>query len=199
MAPNTVDPPLASTPPILPLRRINHLFLLITLLIFLPIQKILYKNPRIQHQRPKAAQQPAQIHRNIFPIQRPRLAVPTVPLVTDRLVRHDTEHVREVPDTSKEEEEHGNAVGGFAAVVEQELRNAGPEVQRGADVAEDLAPEVEGERVWFGVCGFLRGVAGGEVPAKDARGADEDYDAEVVEHGLEGGGGFGAGLAGGGA
>lgn len=59
------------------------------------------------------------------------------------LVHQDTEHVGEVSQASEEEEEHADAFCRLAAVVEQELRNTGSEIQDCADVAGDLAPEIE--------------------------------------------------------
>ena len=95
--------------------------------------------------------------------------------------RKDAEHVGEVPDTREEEEEEGDALGGFAAVVQQDLREAAAEVEGGAEVAEDLAEdvvfEVRGRRV-FGEVVLLSACR--QPPAEDAGEADEQ-DGEGVE------------------
>lgn len=92
---------------------------------------------------------------------------------TMRLIREDREHVRQVPDAREQEEEHGDALGRFAPVVEQDLRHARPEIENCAQVAEDLAPEGEGELLAVGL-GWLRAplrtVA--DIPPQDAGRAD---------------------------
>ena len=74
----------------------------------------------------------------------------------------------------------------MAAAVEQDLRDAGAEVEDGADVAEDLAPEaeVQGRGLVIGVGVFVVVVVGfgggGEVVACDS-GDDYEEDGGAVE------------------
>ena len=121
-----------------------------------PVDPELRKNAQVQHQRPRAPHQPTRIHKNVPPVLHPPLIGPTphgrhhhraraLQPRAARLVSKDAKHIRQIPNAREEEEEQADAVGGFAAVVEQELGDAGAEVEDGAEVAEDLAPEVEVE------------------------------------------------------
>lgn len=127
-------------------------------------------------------------------------------LAADRLEGEDAEDEGQVSEAGEEEEEGVEAFGRLAAAVEQDLRDAGAEVEDGADVAEDLAPEgeVQGRGLVVGV-GVLVAVAvrfGGraEVVACDA-GDDYEEDRGAVEEDCLGpGAGFGrfGGVGGGG-
>lgn len=182
-----------------------------------PVKPKLPKDQKIQPQRPRTAHEPARIHKHIPRIPSAPLSLPTpfacIPAQpaqpahhrhprTAGLVRDDGEDVGEVADAGEEEEEHGDALCAFAAVVEQQLGDAAAEVERGAEVAEDLAPEVE-VCFWIGAVGGCRGGfvvgvvrvlgvrgAGGQPPAEDAGGADEEEGAGVVEDRRESGGIF---------
>lgn len=74
---------------------------------------------------------------------------------TLRLIRKDTQHIRQVPDTSEEEEEHADTFGRFSSEVEHKLWDPGAEIKDSADVPEDLAPEVE-VYISFSFASFLR-------------------------------------------
>lgn len=78
-------------------------------------------------------------------------------------VGEDREDVCEIADAGEEEKEHRDSLGGFTAVVEEELGDAGGEVENCAEVAEDLAEGGEGGCGWvFGVVvGFVGGGGGG--------------------------------------
>lgn len=176
-------------------------FLLVSLILL--IQKILHEDPRVQEQRAQAPRQPARIHGDVFPVQASRLSRFAPPgVLAHGAVREDAQHVGEVADTGEEEEEHGDALGALAAVVEEQLGHARSEVQDSADVAEDLAEDVEVKVVWDGAvggrvrCAFAAVIA--EPPAQDAGGADDEYGGCIEEGGAElrehGGGGGGCGL-----
>lgn len=109
------------------------------------------------------------------------------------LVREDGKYVREIADASEEEKEHGDPLGGFAAVVEEELGDAGGEVEDGAEVAEGLAEGGEAGALGGGPFGWrgARGTCGGDPPSQDAGDADKEDAEEIEEEGLERGYGLG--------
>ena len=123
-------------------------------------------------------------------------------LAADRLEGKDAQHERQVSEAGEEEEQGVQAFGRLAAAVEQDLRDAGAEVEDGADVAEDLAPgvEVQGRGLVVGV-GVLVvvvvvGLGGGaEVVACDA-GDDHEQDRGAVEEDCLGPGAWFGGFGG---
>jgi len=153
-----------------------------------PIHEELHKNAQIQKQRAQTPDQPTRIDEHIPPIKRRLLPRPTLhrPPAFRRRVGENAHDVRQVPDAGEEEKQQGHALGALAAPVEQDLRHARAEVEGRAQVAEELAPDVEAEG--GGVAGVLGvgvgvvagGVPAAEPPAEGAGSADED-DGDAVE------------------
>lgn len=54
--------------------------------------------------------------------------------------------VCDVADAAEDEEQDADALGAFPAVVEHDLRDARSEIERSAEVAEELTPEFEVRR-----------------------------------------------------
>lgn len=92
----------------------------------IPINEKLCKNPHVQKQGPQAPRQPRSINQNIPPIDGPRFTICTAssPASAVWLVGENAEDVSEVSDAGEEEEEHGDAFGALASIVEKELRYA---------------------------------------------------------------------------
>lgn len=119
-----------------------------------PIHPKLPKNQQIQHQRPRTPNQPTRVQQYILSILLPVFSASTPSPVgvhaphprTTRLISEYTHHIRQIPHARKQEKKHANPLGTFAAVVQQQLGNAGAKVEDGAKVAEDLAPEVKVQR-----------------------------------------------------
>lgn len=159
----------------------------------LPIHKELHKNPQIQQQRAQTPNQPARINEHIPPIHRHLLSRPTLPRHrTKGRISHDTHDIRQVPDAGKQEKQQRHALGALATPVQQDLRHARAKVEEGAQVAEDLAPDVEAEGVAalaFQLRLAVAVAATADPPAEDAGGADEDDGEGVEEDRLRGGGG----------
>lgn len=61
----------------------------------------------------------------------------------DGIEGKDAENICQVADASEEEEQRVQALGAFATVVEQELGETAAKVQCGAEIAENLAGDVE--------------------------------------------------------
>lgn len=162
----------------------------------LPIHKELHKNPQIQQQRAQAPNQPARINEHIPPIHRRLLSRPTLPRHrTNGRIGHDTHDIRQVPNARKQEKQQRHALGALATPVQQDLWHARAQVEEGAQVAEDLAPDVEAEGVValafqlrLAVALVRRVAAAADPPAEDAGGADEDDGEDVEEDRLRGGG-----------
>ena len=149
-----------------------------------PIEKELGENAQIQQQRAETADQPARIDEHIPRIRGRPLAGATVARhAADGRVGDDAHDVGEVADAGEEEEEQRDAVGALAAPVEEDLGHARAEVEGGAQVAEDLAPDVEAPRalpLQFRVAVAVPRPAPADPPAEDAGRADE-HDREEVE------------------
>ena len=60
-----------------------------------------------------------------------------------RLISKNTRHIRDIAQTRKQEKQSRKPLDGFPACVEEDLWEAREEVEEGAEVAEDLAPEGE--------------------------------------------------------
>jgi len=65
---------------------------------------------------------------------------------TDRLERQYAPDVETIPEEGQREEEQTQPIRALPSVIQQKLRHARPQVQRGADIAEDLAGDVEVQR-----------------------------------------------------
>lgn len=168
------------------------------LIVLPPIQKVLHKNKPIQQQRPKAPQQPREVNSHIPRIRLTNLPLPTPPRPpANRRIRHNTQHIRQIPYAGKQEKQHRDPLGALAAIVKQQLRDPRPEIEHRANIAKDLAPDVKLQvRVLGMVLGQERGIAAedvvgpaahGEPPAQHTGCADEDDGAEVEDDGLESG------------
>lgn len=120
-------------------------------------------------------------------------------------------HVRRIPHACEQEKQHADPLGALAPVIQQQLRDAGTEVEDGAEVAEDLAVQVEME--FFAavaaagcvlavelVCEVdafeslivvegwrMRRGAGRDIPAQRSGGADDYEGGGVKDGGFEGG------------
>lgn len=91
-------------------------------------------------------------------------------------VGEDAEEVGDVSRAGEGKEQDANAVGAFAAVVKQQLRDPRSDVKRCAEVSEDLAAGVEGDgwrEARRGGCG-CGVVMLGYVPPHDAGNASEE-------------------------
>lgn len=127
-------------------RKFNLLLIFLVLaVILLPVHEILHKHTSIQYQRAKTAQQPAKVHRDVFAIYRACFSrrTHTVLAPAPWVVHQDAKYVCKIPKTCKQEEQHADALGGLATIVEEKLRYAGTQVEDSTDVAGDLAPEIE--------------------------------------------------------
>src|SRR5436305_49968 len=90
-----------------PPSHMHSLRLLVITPLLSHIHEVLHKHTRIQKQRPKAAQQPTEIHSNILAVNRSRFAILTHTSLStaSRLVHHNTKHIRQIAKTRKQEEQ----------------------------------------------------------------------------------------------
>lgn len=112
--------------------------------------------------------------------------------LANRVVRQDRHNIRQVANARENEEKHGDALGALAAVVQQQLRHTRSQVERGADVPEDLAEHVELQYslvlvLVFGLLGvaLLARTVGAQVPASNAGGTNDENRGEVEQNGFD--------------
>lgn len=157
------------------------------------VHEELREDSEVQHERAGAADQPAEVDKDVAGVDGAGLAglavAALVPVAVgvagaDGLEGEDAKDEGQVAKTGEEEEERVEALRALPAVVEQDLRQAAAEVEHGADVAEDLAPEAEFEGrglvVGVGAIVVVRWRGGAEVVAGDA-GEDDEHDGCAVE------------------
>lgn len=113
----------------------------------LAIDPELGKDQQVEEKRPSAPDQPARVDEYISPILRTPFSVFTLycskfslQLPTFWLVCEDAHDIRQIAHTCEQKEEHTDALGALAAVVEEQLRHPRAKVERSAKIAEDLSP-----------------------------------------------------------
>lgn len=160
----------------------------------LAIHEELDEHAHVQEQRAHASGQPGQVEQDVLAVDAPGLAGPApVPLALG-VEGEDGQRVGEVSEAGEQEEEHAEALGRLAPPVEQQLRQARAQVQRRAEVPEDLAPEVEPDGLGRAVLRLLAGaVPGAQRPPRHARAHDHDHGHRVPRRRLEPGGRRGRG------
>lgn len=162
------------------------------------IHKELRKHSKIENKRASTSDQPAQVDQDVLSVDVGSLTglavaafVPVAVrvLAADGLESEDAKDEGQVSETSEEEEESVQALGGLAASVQQDLRHATAEVEHCADVAKDLTPEGEVERrclvVCVGTAIFGLRSRRAEVVACDSGNDYEDDGSAVEENGLQ--------------
>ena len=181
----------APTSALFPFRSL--ILILIITLIGLLIEEKLHKDRHVQKQRSQTPGDPARVDGNIPRINRPGLpGLAMARFPTDRRICDDRHDVRQISNAGEQEKQQRDALGAFALVVEQQLWHSRPEVESRAEVAEGLAQGVELEGFGLLVLGRVAvpvEFVGGDPPAEDAGGADQEDGEAVEQHGLEHGGG----------
>ena len=161
------------------------------------VHEELRKHSKVENQRARTSNQPAQVDQDISAVDAGGLAglavatlVPVAVgvLAADGLKGKDAEDESQVSKAGEEEEQGVEAFGGLAASVEQNLRHAAAKVEDCADVTEDLAPEGEVQGRCLVVCvgaaifimGFRLRCRRAEIVTCDA-GDDYEQDGCAVE------------------
>lgn len=125
------------------------------IVVVLLVQEKLHEDRPVEQQCAQTACDPACVDSNVPRVDCARLSWPAAsrtPLAAVfRVICEDRHVVCQVADTGEQKEEQGDAFCGFSSVVQQDLRDARGEIEDCAEVAEDLAQEVELERL-----GWLR-------------------------------------------
>jgi len=166
------------------------------------VHEELRENSKVEDQGAGTSDEPAQVDQNVFAVDVRSLTglavaalmpVAVRVLAADRFESKDAEDEGQISEAGEEEEQGVEAFGRLATSVEQDLRHAAAQVEYGANVAEDLAPEGEVQGRCLVVCvraavfvvrlGFGSGRA--EVVARDAGDDDEHNGCAVEEEGLE--------------
>lgn len=129
------------------------------IIIHTSVDEELGKDAKIQEERSQATQQPTQINQNVSAVDCTSFSRSTLlamlAMVTDRVEGENAEHICQVSNASKQEEQGIEAFSALAAVVEQKLRNTAAEVKRSAQVSKHLAHNVEVQVVVLLLFGFV--------------------------------------------
>lgn len=148
------------------------------LLVFIRlIKKVLSKHAKVHKERHESTGQPAEVDEHVPAVDPAGLAVLAAPITALGLKRKDGEHIGNVAQARKQKEEHAQAVGRLAAVVENQLGHPRRNVRHGAQVPKELANFVKLERV-VAVLRFVLARALGTLaqkPAQHAGGADHEH------------------------
>lgn len=130
---------------------VGTVFVVITrggfILIASAVVEILAEYNEVHQKSNDGACQPAKVHQHVFSVNATCLSRLAVVVPALRLVSKDGQNVRYVTETSKYEEEHAEAFGRLATVVENELGHSRGDVEDGAKVAEELSPDIECEGI----------------------------------------------------
>lgn len=102
------------------------------LVVIRPINKVLSKHAKVHKECHESAGEPAEVDKHVSAVDLLGLAVLAAPLTALGLKGKDGQHIGNVAQASKQEEEHAQAVRRLAAVVENQLGHARRNVRHGA-------------------------------------------------------------------
>ena len=152
------------------------------------VHKVLGKHAQVHEERHQTACQPAKVDKHVLAIDSAGLAVVALSIAALGLVRKDGQHICNVAKASKQEEEHAKSFRSLASIVENQLRQSRCNVRHSAQVAKDLAHDVEVESVtvvfgvvWLGPLALLLS----EEPSEDSSRAYHEDNGRVPKNGLQ--------------